>query len=261
MRQRESRKYGYIFFGGDTCSAPECLRCCRVTPGLSPVLPSSPQQGAHPGDQPFPATPRCFPIAVGLTLTEDRLGFTPGAVGWTCGNSCPDVGAGTAAGQQGTWRSPFFSPTTGSSLCFPTGFVWALLLSTSPSPQPGEAAPKYLVMIIFVPQNLSPRKVLTGVEVPSQAVTRGPHGPFHKSAELCSKKYRFVVVSPFSLPLGEISDAEMLRAIRANLFMAVFFFFFPPISFRALMPFGFNGAAPSLLFSPGCIYRRRAHPH
>lgn len=68
-----------------------------------------------------------------------------------------------------------------------------------------------------------------------------------------------MVVSPFSLPLGEISDAEMLGAIRANLFTAVFFFL--PISFRALMPFGFNGAAPSLLFSPGCIYRRRAHPH
>lgn len=40
----------------------------------------------------------------------------------------------------------------------------------------------------FFPQNLSPIKVLTGVEVPSQAVTRGPYGPFHKSAELCSKK-------------------------------------------------------------------------
>lgn len=139
-----------FFFGGGAPALFQSISGAVGSPSeLSPVLPRSPQQGAHPGDQPVPATPRCFPISVGLTLTEDRLGFTPGAVGWTCGNSCPDVGAGTAAGHQGTRRSPFFTPTTGSSLCFSTGFVWSLLLSPPPSPQPGEAAPKYLVMIIF----------------------------------------------------------------------------------------------------------------
>lgn len=71
-------------------------------------------------------------------------------------------------------------------------FHWFHLVSPAEHPSLPTArggCPQIFSHDYFIfPQNLSPRKILMGVEVPSQAVTRGPYGPFHKSAELCSKK-------------------------------------------------------------------------